>query len=70
MSRSYREQNIEHQIRPISTLKNNAKTSKILTDPDDEDGVTCPHCKKFCTYIYLARNSQCYNCKTEINIDE
>ena len=66
MSRSYRDEHTENRIKIISTTKTNARTSHI----EDEDGIVCPNCKKFCTFTYLARHSYCYNCKHEIPIEE
>lgn len=70
MSRSYREDFTEHQIKALKAQKNNAKKQKHFTDLSEDDGVTCPSCQKFCTYIYLARNAQCHNCKTNINLND
>lgn len=69
MSRSYRQDFTEHQIKAIIAQKNNARW---VAEPDsnEDDGLTCPYCKKFCTYIYLARNAQCYNCKKTIDVNE
>ena len=68
MSRSYRDDHIDSK--PKLVTPKNIKPAKNSFEINNEDGVTCPKCKKFCTYTYLARNSECYNCKTEINIDE
>ena len=70
MSRSYREDYTEHEIKAFNAQKNTAKNQKAYVTLSEEDGIICPNCKKFCTYIYLARNAQCYNCKQEINLDE
>ena len=69
MSRSYRDEHIDHKSK-LMIQKNLIKSTKTSVEIDNEDGVVCPNCKKFCTYIYLARHPQCYNCKKEINLDE
>jgi hypothetical protein len=70
MSRSYRDDYTEHQIKAFNAQKNNTRRQRDFVTLSDEDGVSCPNCKKFCTYIYLARNSQCHNCKHEIDLDD
>lgn len=70
MSRSYRDDYTEHDIKSFNAQKNNTRRDKEFTTLTDEDGVVCSYCKKFCTYIYLARNAQCYSCGHTINIDE
>lgn len=70
MSRSYREDYTEHQIKAFNAQKNNTRNSKVSFNTDEEDGLSCPVCKKFCTYTYLARNSQCHNCNHEISLDD
>jgi hypothetical protein len=69
MSRSYREDYTEHQVRAFNAQKNNTKKAKDFITLSDEDGIICPNCKKFCTYIYLARNSYCHGCQSQIDID-
>jgi len=70
MSRSYREDFTEHEIKALKAQKNNTRKQRDFITLSDEDGITCPNCKKFCTYIYLARNAQCHNCNTDINLDD
>ncbi len=69
MSRSYRDDYTEHEKRSFNAQKNNTRLSKVLYEPEDDEGMTCPNCKKFCTYIYLARNAQCYSCGHNIKLD-
>lgn len=68
MSRSYRPEHTENRIKVIVNPKSNVRTSH--TQIEDEDGMVCPNCKKFCTFTYLARHSYCYSCKHEIPIEE
>ena len=70
MSRSYRDDNTDHSVKAYNAQKNTTRRDKEFITVSDEDGVICSHCKKFCTYIYLARNTQCYSCGNVINIDE
>lgn len=70
MGRSYRDDYTEHEVRAFNAQRNNIKGSKTFTTVSEEDGVTCPKCKKFLTYIYLARNSKCYSCSTEIELND
>ena len=70
MSRNYKEDYTDHEIRSFNAQKNTTRRDKEVSTISEEDGVTCSQCKKFCTYIYLARNAQCYNCKTVIDINE
>lgn len=70
MSRSYRDDFTEHEVKAIKAQKNNVRKHKDFVTLSDEDGVICPQCKRFCTYIYLARNTQCHNCHCDITLDE
>jgi len=70
MSRSYRDENTDGRIKLTTNPKTIARTAQSSIDIQDEDGVTCPSCKKFLTYTYLARHSCCYNCNHEIPLEE
>ena len=70
MGRSYRDDYTEHEVRAFNAQRNNTRDSKTFITLSEEDGVTCPRCKKFLTYIYLARNSKCYSCSTEIEVND
>jgi DNA-directed RNA polymerase subunit RPC12/RpoP len=70
MAKSYRDDYTEHEVRAFNAQKNSTRESKTFITLSEEDGVTCPRCKKFLTYIYLARNSKCYSCSTEIEVND
>jgi hypothetical protein len=70
MGRSYRDDYSEHEIKSFNAQKNSTRGSKTFVTLSEEDGISCPKCKKFLTYIYLARNSKCYSCYTEIDVDD
>jgi hypothetical protein len=70
MARSYRDDYTEHEVRAFNAQRNSTRESKTFITLSEEDGVTCPRCKKFLTYIYLARNSKCYSCSTEIEVND
>lgn len=69
MSRSYRQDFAEHQIKALNAQKNNTRHATDI-DSNEDDGISCPHCKKFCTFTYLARNAQCYSCKKAIDVND
>lgn len=70
MGRSYRDDYSEHEIKSFNAQKNTTRESKTFITLSEEDGVVCSRCKKFLTYTYLARNTKCYGCHTEINVDD
>ena len=69
MSKNYREDFSEHEIKGFKAQKNERKF-RDFNSADDEDGICCPKCRRFLTYTYLARNSKCYSCESNVTLTD
>jgi LSD1 subclass zinc finger protein len=69
MSKNYREDFSDHEIKGFKAQKNERKF-RDLNPAEEEDGVSCPKCRRFLTYTYLARNSKCYSCESLVTLTD
>jgi LSD1 subclass zinc finger protein len=69
MSKNYREDFSEHEIKGFKAQKNERK-ARDLNVSEEEEGITCSKCRRFLTYTYLARNSKCYNCDSFVSLGD
>lgn len=69
MSKNYREDFSDHEIKGFKAQKNERKV-KDFNVSEEEDGVTCSKCRRFLTYTYLARFSRCYSCDSIVNLGD